>query len=202
MFLHHQVVNTEDAFSILHLASEQTEESERTVVQLPCICRYQVYGSDTKLRCFGIAFTDQYTRKYPNYCGGSHRYVSAEEAHTLLEQLVKEEPIVHAVSAMGVPYIGLLCNCDMQVCSPYLSRLRLGITSPFYKAHHRAQINKQICTGCGICANVCPFQVADITQLENIAKIDSNACYGCGICLRHCPENAISLVPVDESVEF
>ena len=129
-------------------------------------------------------------------------HVSAEEAQTLLEQLVKEEPIVHAVSAMGVPYIGLLCNCDMQVCSPYLSRLRLGITSPFYKAHHRAQINKQSCNGCGICANVCPFQVADFNQLENIAKIDSNACYGCGICLRHCTENAISLVPVDESLEF
>ncbi len=201
-YLHHQVISTDEALSILKLASYQTDESERAVVLLPCICRYSAYGSDPNLSCYGIAFTDEYTHRFPKYCGGAHQYVSAEEAQETLEALIKTGPVVHAMSALGVPYLGMLCNCDMPVCRPYLLRKRLEITSPIYKAHQRAQVDVSKCTGCGICETKCPFGVPTIDSQNNLASIESHACFGCGVCQRYCPENAITFKPVGESIPF
>lgn len=201
-FLHHQVVTTKEAQTILELASKQTGESDRVVVLLPCICRYSAYGKDPDLSCYGIAFTDEYTRRFPKYCGGNHKYVSLGEAQDALENLLKTQNIVHAISALGVPYLGMLCNCDMPVCRPYLVRQHFGITSPFYKGHARAIIDNQKCTGCGTCQEVCPFAVAKLNSSTNLAEINATACYGCGTCQRHCPENAITLRPVENTIQF
>lgn len=201
-FLHHQVVSTDEARSILTLASQQTNESDRAVVLLPCICRYSTYGKDPSRSCYGIAFTDEYTRRFPKYCGGGHNYLSAEQAQEALDQLLEAEPIVHAICALGVPYLGMLCNCDLAVCRPYLLRKRLEIISPFYKAHHRAQVDISKCSGCGICQEVCPFQVAKLVAETNSASINFDACFGCGTCQRFCPESAIRLVPVNQHTPF
>ena len=192
-YLHHQVVSSEEAFDILKLANYHTDDHEHTVVRLPCVCRYTGYGSDPDLSCFGIAFTDEYTRKFPKYLGGTHRYVSTGEAVESLEMMISDNPIVHAVSALGVPYLGMLCNCDMSVCRPYYHRLRLGINSPFYKGHNAAQIDRQKCVNCGKCQEVCPFDVP-YTCNDGTVVIDAELCYGCGVCVRNCPENAIHLL--------
>ncbi len=201
-FLHHQVVSTEEVMAILELAGKQTEDSDQAVVLLPCICRYLAYGSDPNLSCFGLAFTPEYTRRFPQYSGGGHKYVSTEEAKGALEKLIASGPIVHAMSALGVPYLGMLCNCEMPVCIPYIVRQRFDINSPFYKAHHRARIDPQKCSGCGSCQDACPFDVAELDSETNLARIDFNACYGCGVCQRHCPEGAITLVPVEDTTPF
>ena len=159
-YLHHQVVTPDEAKQVLEIASFQTDEHERAVVRLPCICRHLAYGGDKDLRCFGIAFSDTYTRRLPDYLGGNHQYVSAEEAKSILEEWKLTERVVHAVSALGVPYIGMLCNCEMQVCRPYIHRQRLGITSPWHKGHYAANVNTSRCIGCGTCESVCPFRAA------------------------------------------
>jgi ferredoxin len=202
LYLHHQVVTTDEALSILKLASKQTGEHERAVVRIPCICKYQVHGSDDDLRCFGIAFTDEYTRRFPKYLGGSHDYVSAEEAGHLLEGMIKSEPTVHAISALGVPYLGLLCNCDMKVCQPYLRRVTFGIDSPFHKGHYAALVDSQKCSGCGTCETVCPFKAASLLQDESRATIDLEVCFGCGVCINRCPEGAISFVEAPRTTGF
>ena len=202
MYLHHQVVTTDEALSILKLASQQTGEHERAVVRIPCICRHQVYGSDEDLRCFGIAFTDDYTRRFPKYLGGGHYYLSADEAGNLLEEMVTNEPTVHAISALGVPYLGLLCNCDMKVCQPYLRRLTFGIDSPFHKGHYAATVDLQKCSGCGTCESACPFKAASMSHDESGATIDLESCYGCGVCINRCPEGAISFVEAPRTTGF
>ena len=197
-YLHHQVITTEEVFSLLDIASKQTDEDERAVVLLPCICRYREYGSDPGLHCLGIAFTDDYTRRFPKYLGGGHQYVSSMTARTKLEEMIAKEKIVHAVSALGVPYIGLLCNCDMKVCGPYQSRQKFNISSPFYKGHYRATVDTQKCVGCGTCEEECPFEVPTVNQETSLSEINQNSCFGCGICLDQCPEGAISLSEVSK----
>ncbi len=193
-FLHHQVVTTEEAKRVLDLASLQTEEHERAVVQLPCICRHTSYGGDKELRCFGLSFSLEYARKYPKFLGGSHQYISADEAKDLLDDMAVSGEIVHAVSAMGVPYIGMLCNCDMQVCQPYIYRQRLGINSPWYKGHFAAKVDESKCIGCGTCEDTCPFEVPTIDDAEQLAVINPENCHGCGVCTYQCEEHALSLV--------
>lgn len=201
-FLHHQVISTEEARSVLQLAGQTTEDHEMTVVLLPCICRFRTQGSDPNRHCFGIAYTADYTRRFSRYCGGNHQYVSTEETLEILEKMIRNEPIVHAISALGVPYLGMLCNCDMNVCSPYISRTKLDITSPFYKGHQRAQVNPEKCVGCGTCQEKCPFKVAHLNPHSNLAEIDLEACFGCGVCIRNCPEEAILFFEVDDSIGY
>lgn len=202
LYLHHQVVTTDEALSILNLASQKTGEHERAVVRIPCICRYQVYGSDDDLRCYGIAFTDEYTKRFPKYLGGGHEYLSAEEAGHMLEDMVAREQIVHAISALGIPYLGLLCNCDMKVCQPYLRRVTFGIDSPFHKGHYAATVNLQKCSGCGTCEEACPFNAALLSHDESRASIDMESCFGCGVCIKQCPEGAISFVEAPRTTGF
>jgi len=193
-FLHHQVVTTHEAKQVLEIASRQTDEHERAVVRLPCICRHIAHGGDKDLRCFGIAFSDTYTRRFPNYLGGNHQYVSAEEAINTLNEWRETESLVHAVSALGVPYIGMLCNCDIQVCRPFISRQRLGITSPWYKGHYAVEVNESKCVGCGTCEKICPFGVIEIDSESQIARVDPEKCHGCGVCTNHCDDQALDLV--------
>ncbi|MHA1907672.1 MAG: 4Fe-4S binding protein [Candidatus Thorarchaeota archaeon] len=193
-YLHHQVVTLQEAKQVLEIASRQTDEHEHAVVQLPCICRHVAYGGDKDLRCFGITFSDTYTRRFPSYLGGNHQYVSAEEASNILDEWIQTDSIVHAVSALGVPYIGMLCNCDMQVCRPFIHRQRLGIVSPWYKGHYAAVVDDSKCVGCGTCEKECPFDIAELDTDNQIAIIDPEECHGCGVCTNHCEERALKLV--------
>jgi len=53
-------------------------------------------------------------------------------------------------------------------------------------------INDDLCTGCNICASICPFGAISKNE-KGVAQIDEELCKGCGICAAHCPENAITM---------
>jgi NAD-dependent dihydropyrimidine dehydrogenase PreA subunit len=190
-FLHHQVVTTDEVMQILDLSSIETEEHERSVVRLPCICRYASLGKEKQLHCFGIAFTDLYTKRFPDYLGGKHEYMATADAAEIMKNMSEEEDVVHAVSALGVPYIGMICNCDMNVCRPYIHRMRLGISEPFHKGHYVTVVDEQKCVGCGTCENVCAFGAISVDPENNVARVNVDECYGCGVCSKRCPEYAL-----------
>ena len=54
-----------------------------------------------------------------------------------------------------------------------------------------AQVDKEKCTGCSLCFDVCPVEAIEI--LSNEAKIDEDKCVDCGACVDECPNEAISL---------
>ena len=51
-------------------------------------------------------------------------------------------------------------------------------------------VDKNKCTGCGICVKVCPNNAISIYRGK--AEIDLSKCDDCGECIRACPRNAIS----------
>ena len=55
------------------------------------------------------------------------------------------------------------------------------------------QVRRDLCLGCGLCADSCPQQA--ISLLSRQAKIDRNRCSECGICLNVCPQGAIVELP-------
>ena len=55
----------------------------------------------------------------------------------------------------------------------------------------KAFIDETKCTGCSVCANVCP---QGAIRMDDIARVDAALCTGCGVCVRECPSRAISLV--------
>ena len=57
------------------------------------------------------------------------------------------------------------------------------------------RVRKDLCLGCGLCAETCPRQA--ISLQSGLAQIDQNRCNHCGLCLDVCPQEAIvELAPV------
>lgn len=52
-------------------------------------------------------------------------------------------------------------------------------------------INKDKCSNCGLCADVCPVEA--ISQI-GVYKIKAELCIGCGLCQESCPSAAITRV--------
>jgi len=59
------------------------------------------------------------------------------------------------------------------------------------------QVRKDLCLGCGLCAQSCPGQA--ISLLWGQAEIDQSRCNLCRLCLEVCPQGAImELVPISQ----
>lgn len=55
------------------------------------------------------------------------------------------------------------------------------------------RINRELCSSCGLCADVCPYEA--ISQF-GVYKINEEKCRDCGICQADCPSNAIEKVKI------
>lgn len=59
-----------------------------------------------------------------------------------------------------------------------------------------AVVDATLCTGCGSCVEICPFQAINLKEqdgLLSISAVDPLLCKGCGLCAPTCPVKAISL---------
>lgn len=59
-----------------------------------------------------------------------------------------------------------------------------------------AVVDATLCTGCGSCVEVCPFQAINLEAqdgLLSLSVVDPLLCKGCGLCVPTCPVKAISL---------
>ena len=180
-YLHHQVVPTEIAEQIVRIANRACRFS--------CICRKR-YGDCTKY-CVGLGFVPDIASKYPDYTTGVEE-LTVEETVEYIRKL-DEERIVHAVSALRVPYVGMICNCDLRVCAPYRYRVMLGIKSAMYKSEYLFKIEADKCSQCGKCQTKCLFGA--IKNVKGTYLIDQEKCFGCGMCRTVCEEKAISSMP-------
>ena len=51
-------------------------------------------------------------------------------------------------------------------------------------------LDKDKCTGCGQCVEVCPFGAMELKEGFPVAN---DECRLCGVCVRKCPEGALAL---------
>ncbi|MDI6891702.1 MAG: 4Fe-4S binding protein [Actinomycetota bacterium] len=56
----------------------------------------------------------------------------------------------------------------------------------------RPVIDKDECSGCGICVDSCPNGVLDLVD-EISVVVNEEECTGCGICVEECPMGAIKI---------
>jgi heterodisulfide reductase subunit A len=55
-----------------------------------------------------------------------------------------------------------------------------------------AQVDETLCTGCGLCTKVCPFNAIHQDPETKIAQVTQASCAGCGTCVAECPFSALS----------
>ena len=100
-------------------------------------------------------------------------------------------------AALGRPCV--LADCDVDAADLFLLvKPRRESSEPF--SGGRAPVfNKDACTACGKCADLCRFSA--LALIDGILVHDRFACEGCGLCSRVCPEGAVSMV-AQENGEF
>jgi len=57
------------------------------------------------------------------------------------------------------------------------------------------EINEDLCSGCGICVAVCPYDACRLEKTEKgrVSVIDNLKCKRCGVCISACPAGAMTM---------
>jgi heterodisulfide reductase subunit A len=53
-----------------------------------------------------------------------------------------------------------------------------------------ASIDPQICAGCKLCIEICPYSAIDFLDPKGISAVNEALCKGCGACAAICPNKA------------
>jgi MinD superfamily P-loop ATPase len=91
----------------------------------------------------------------------------------------------------------VLADCDVDAANLYLLFHPSHEEEIVYIAGHKAVINYDRCTNCGICMSYCRFDA--ISLIKSKVVISGTSCEGCFLCSHICPENAIHMIQNDNS---
>ena len=80
----------------------------------------------------------------------------------------------------------VLCDADVDAADLHLIMDPFITTRVDFKSGHTANIDRNKCSECGLCLDLCRFNA--IKDDFNVNRID---CEGCGVCVYLCPEKAI-----------
>lgn len=78
------------------------------------------------------------------------------------------------------------------------SRARTFLSSE-YETHTAITVDREVCTGCSICVEVCPFGALSLES--GTLSVEMSLCKDCGLCVGSCPVSALSQTALsDEQV--
>ena len=91
----------------------------------------------------------------------------------------------------------VLADCDVDAADLHLILMPRIIHQEVFMSGNEAEIDPDLCNGCGICAKICRFGA--IEKLDENGKksykVNPYSCEGCGVCVWNCPQKAISFDP-------
>ncbi|MCG2829509.1 MAG: P-loop NTPase [Desulfobacteraceae bacterium] len=80
----------------------------------------------------------------------------------------------------------VLCDADVDAADLHLVTAPDIIEKHDFQGGHKAVINKDKCTECGLCIDLCKWEA-----ISETLEVNSIECEGCGVCVYFCPEKAI-----------
>jgi len=54
-----------------------------------------------------------------------------------------------------------------------------------------AQVDDEICSGCGVCVGICAYKAITLDEKRKVAVVNEALCEGCGACAATCPSKAM-----------
>jgi ferredoxin len=169
-------------------------EDSDVIAVTNCTCRLIARKCDRPLEvCLQVGKAGSYTVER-----GTGRSVSREEALDIIRKS-EEAGLVHTTMnrSAGMHFI---CNCCDDCCMvfPMLIDRKLKMCDP---SRFCANVDPEICSGCGDCIERCYFGAIALDDESGHAIVNAEECMGCGLCQVVCPPGAIALKEVRE-MEF
>jgi ferredoxin len=174
-------------------------DSSQSFAVFDCICKKEKRlldeGCDKPLEiCMGLAPIPGIFEKSDYY-----RSISKEEAYAVLDK-AEEAGLVHLTWNVESGHY-FICNCCGCCCGQLRSINELGMDAAnVINSYYYAQIDPEICDGCGICKDE-RCQVNAIEE-DDAYQIMREKCIGCGLCVSTCPTEAISLIRKSQDETF
>ena len=88
----------------------------------------------------------------------------------------------------------VIADCDVDAADLHLVLAPRVRRREEFRAGHEAVIRPELCSGCGLCRELCRFDAVRVESKDFDRPrfaVDTTACEGCGVCVRFCPEHAI-----------
>jgi NAD-dependent dihydropyrimidine dehydrogenase PreA subunit len=125
------------------------------------------------------------------------REITKKEALEVIRKS-EEAGLVHLVdnAREGIKHT---CNCCGCCCWSVGTIRRKKIPRDVLMAtYFLRETDKERCTGCGACVEICPVQV--IKMEGDFPVVDNEWCIGCGVCAIPCPASAVRLVRKSDAI--
>jgi len=127
---------------------------------------------------------------------GDGRYISVDEALSMLEECEKAALVLQPVNARE---LNGMCTCCSCCCFMLQNLKKQPRPADVVQSSFQAKIDAGLCSECQCCLERC--QMDAIVEGAESMEVDLARCIGCGLCVSACPEDAISLLPKGETRE-
>ena len=160
----------------------------KTLAVTKCTCRLTARKCDRPLEtCIQVNHAAAYALSR-----GTGRKIDAQEALDILAR-AEEAGLIHVtMNKHDVEHF--ICNCCPCCCQtmPVLIKGGIRVVDP---SRFKAEIDSDLCTGCGTCHDRCYFGALSWQNGQGtLTRVDPEKCMGCGLCKVTCPEEAIDLI--------
>ncbi|MFO7886298.1 MAG: 4Fe-4S binding protein, partial [Desulfobacteraceae bacterium] len=118
------------------------------------------------------------------------REISQDEAVSILEQNQEDGLVLQPSNTERAEFICSCCGC---CCGMLSIQKKLPKPVDFWASNFHAIVNKETCSGCGICETRCQVGAVTVSEELGYAVVDLNRCIGCGLCVPTCNTGAIAL---------
>jgi ferredoxin len=136
---------------------------------------------------------------------GNAREIDQVEGLDLLQKCREQNLLQFGENVQGG--VSFLCNCCSCCCESLIAARKLGHLHPVHSTNFITRIRRDLCSGCGRCADACPVEAVALVSAnsprqrwQRRAILAPARCLGCGVCVRVCRSGALSLVPREARV--
>ncbi|MBN2076254.1 MAG: 4Fe-4S dicluster domain-containing protein [Dehalococcoidales bacterium] len=120
--------------------------------------------------------------------------ISKEEALEIIRQNEEDGLVLQPTNYQKLDFICSCCGC---CCGVLKIQKMLPNPAAFWAHNFYAEVDMELCTACGICAEKCQVDAATIDEQNGYATINLDRCIGCGNCVANCPSEAMQMKKVE-----
>lgn len=134
--------------------------------------------------------------EYETGRGGRMKIISYEEALAISDN-AEQAGLVHECPGNNASLSGVICSCCNDCCSTFEPAIHDGkLTQVSDPSRFRAVVEKDLCNGCQVCLERCPFDAIEMVPMPGSkkikARVDNEKCMGCGVCILGCKARALT----------